>query len=504
MKNDKIQISFENEMSGNNNIIYINSNLTISDVDIYLNDSLAEHYSFSPGDIYYKIPTNVFDIKGRSYGNNSDLNNVNSRGLLIKSKRTFQFPCKFSYKSFQLITFDLSSLKDSKNQELMINILAKNLFYSKIYYYNITEKNWELIFSGKINQDENINYSFNLSDKILKENSLVIGLSGNSEQYFSYLLDMCAVKYIITKTFKDEINLDVSNFQDGYYVMRIELFNDAALKVYENQSIIYVDNSAPELYVYSPKNGSIYNNTDIISFSFNVVDHSSTRTILIFFCNGSEYMTLDFSSNKEISYRDYFLPGNYSYIILTTDIHGHENYYCGEFAVQYYETPPIIISNENEISINVPKSVNYKAKSYYININVKGTANYDYLVNLTYTDNNSLIDNFIIKTNETCYYLMKIFNTSFNLNIYNINKSYNLIFNHSYIVSREPENLIYSIIMIEYPKYCKDSGYNIKIYLLTNRNNESFSYKVMNKKSGAIIADGYLENATTETIYCEI
>ncbi|MEJ2280054.1 MAG: hypothetical protein P8Y70_20245, partial [Candidatus Lokiarchaeota archaeon] len=116
------------------------------------------------------------------------------------------------------------------------------------------------------------------------------------------------------------------------------------------------------------------------------------------------------------------------YPIIESSCFDYIGSYFGEFEVVLYEEPPDVIFDDNTIYVSIPNSVNNDMEDYYLYIEVWGNVRNEYLCNITYMENGSLLDNFNVWTNSSEYSTSSIFNTSLTLDIYNINNSYSLVF----------------------------------------------------------------------------
>ncbi len=507
MRSDGIEISYDNILSGDQNVVNIKSNFSIMDINVYLNETIVEFRTYNTSDIMNKLPTDVYEIKGTYEGSISDLENINGLGLNISSKKcSYCLPCWKYYGSVQIIIFDLSGLEDATDVSLKAYLSSNDEFLNKIYYYNHVSEDWNLINQEEINSSNtDININFPLTTSILEDSSLVLALEGfNKHNYFNYLLDEMAIEYSVPQEFEDDINLDVSGFIDGYYVLKVEIL-DFDLNVFENESIVAIDNTAPILNIIDfPANGSVYNDTDIINFNAQIDDFSETNTILSIEVNGSNYMVLNFANGTEIAFQNKFLPGSYSYAIISQDSNGLISSYFGEFEVVLYETLPEVITETNTIYISIPSSVNNDVEDYYVYAEILGNVNNEYLCNITYTGNGTLADNFTVWTNSSGYSLLNIFNTSFTLDIYNVNNSYSLAFTKDYTVIKYPDIEYYNVIKVSHPISTYDSGYNIEIYLDSDDSAAVFEYKITNIQTNIQIDADTLDSGVAKEVYADI
>ncbi len=416
---DQVIITHDNVFSGSDNNINVQTNLSVSDVKIYLNETLINHSIYELQTTQSKGPSDLYSAIGTSNGNLEDLNSKDGLGMIFDAKHKKYWHFSDYYYSEVYAVFDTSILRELNGATLRVNLNSTDKFLSKISHFDFHSSTWKHINVEMVDNSE-IDLNVNLNSSLLSSPSLRLRFTGyNSKDDFNYLLDQLSVEYLIPDEFEDNYNIDVSLFVDGPYILKVETL-DFTFTKFTNESVITVDNTAPIINIIDfPSLDSNHNDTDILRFEANIEDVSETETILQFELNGSDYMTIDFGDSKSISYMNTFLPGLYDYDLITVDSNGLTSHYSGNFTVEYYEAPPIIIIEQNQISISVPSVVNEQTNDYPVLIELDGSINNEYLCNLTINDVE--ISSGTLFTNNSLILIGNTFNQSINLKIYNIN-----------------------------------------------------------------------------------
>ncbi len=438
IESDDIDVDHESTLSGKENLVEIQSEFSVQDVKIYLNDTLAEYKNYDPEDPYIRLPQSISPVKGHKSGDINDLEIVDGQGVTLSPKYGWHYcPVWSYYSSKHILTYDTSLLEKAETSELRFNLKSEDEFKSKIYYYEYDTHNWRLLNEELVDNSE-VSLSIPLTEKILENPNLKIMLLGyNKHESFTYLLDQAVIIGIMPSSFEDDLLVDVRDFDDGEYIFRVDVL-DYEFNLHRYTDDILVDNTAPIIEpVQLPEIGGTYNDTDIINFEVNILDISDTKTIISFELNGSEYITLDFDDSTTISYQNTFLPGIYSYIILSEDSTGLADSIIGTFEVLPFEELPVYIYEENIISINIPDSVHAGVANYPVYIEISGNQNYDFEANLTYIDG-PIIDTALISTNNSDSLISNVFNETIVLNIFAKNDSDNLVFSKEYTIIKYP------------------------------------------------------------------
>ncbi len=502
VESDVIVITHDDIFSGSENNINIQTNLSVTDIKIYLNETLIESNGYDPQTIHNKLPCDLYTAVGEHEGNIEDLSEEDGNGMIFHAEHK-HFLCFFDYYYSEIyIVFNTGILKDLDNATLKLYLNSLDEFESKISYYDFISSTWEYLNIQTIDNSY-IDLEVILNSSILNAQSIRLKLTGyNSDDDFDYLLDQLSIEYQIPLEFEENFNINVSSFSDGAYILKVET-TDYLYTKYINESIVFIDNTAPIINIADfPSNNSYYNDTDIIKFEANIIDNSETQTLLSFELNGSEYITIDFSNSSAISYQNTFLPGIYSYTFSSIDSNGLVSYYSGNFTVEYYEEPPTIIIEENLISISVPSSANEQVVNYPVMIEISGSINNEYLCNLTL--NNSEIDSGVLNTNESIVLTSSVFNQSINLKIFNVNNSYSIAVDENYTVFKIPDVKYYDLIQVNYPLITYESGYNVIVFISSSESENDFTYILYNKNTLTLIVSGSLTNDLDNIMYLEV
>ncbi len=435
---DDVSISHNDVFSGDNNIIHIEANFSVQEIFVSLNETKVEYSIFEDSGSMEDLPIDLFTSKGDQTGELEDLEDEDDSGIEITSEWIHWCWHNYHY-SRQYAVFDTDMLEEASNIKLNILLSSNDDIKSKIYYFDYKEEEWVKINEEYMDSSNHkIIVSYDLSGDIVEEDSIMLMLTGYDKwDSFEYLIDQMVIEYSIPSSFDDDISIDVSEFDDGQYVLDIEIL-DFGFNTFKYNKVIYIDNSAPVINIIDfPCSSKVHNTTEILIFETIIEDFSDTNTILVLDINGSEYITLDFDGSKSISYQNNFIPGNYSYTLISEDSNGLFSSYSGSFEVEFIEQDPVEVLYENTVMINIPESVDFDAMDYPINIEVIGVYNIEYQCNLSYTSNSTLINSLNIYTNNSDSIISDVFNISITLDIYSLNST-ELIFTRQFAVFKNP------------------------------------------------------------------
>ncbi len=498
---DDIEITHADIFSGPENLINIKANFSVQDVTVSLNDTQVEHNIYEDESNDEKLPSDVFMSLGNQSGSIEDLIDKDDLGISVSSHSVhWSHPCGHCYYSKQYVMFDTICLEESAEPTLELCIKSVDKVLVLVSYYNYHNEEWTDIIEGQVGYSNNsVAFSFPLVDVLLEEPNILLKITGYDKHHpFTYLLDQSIIGYFINEAFEDDISINVEDFDDGYYALSVDVL-DFSFSDYNYLDTIYIDNSAPVLNIVQSPSGD-YNNTEILTFEVLIEDFSDTDTLLVLELNGSEYCTLDFSSSKSIYYQDIFLPGEYVFTIITEDSQGLTSTHSGSFNISLYVEEPIIVYDENFFSVRVPSSCNEKIDIYPIFVEITGTVYHSY--NCSLFSGGLFVDSLILITNESGVIYCSIFNETINFKILNIDDSNKVVFDQNFEVLKFLGIQYYSIVKVDYPQETTDSGYDIILYATSSEPATSFSYRITNAESEAVIEEGTFEDS--ESIYLEV
>ncbi|MGQ4873998.1 MAG: hypothetical protein ACP6IY_08005 [Promethearchaeia archaeon] len=486
---DDLKVDSSDIFSGSDNHISIKTNNSVGDVDIFIGDELVEHTTYNVDNKITRAPTLIMTECGSQMGSLSNLEDKDGKGITITPKR-FKFACLWHY--YYLKTYIILDVQNLNLNDTIIKYYmnSTDLFQTRIYYYNFDIEKWTLIDNNPLN----IEKTFNISENMTNGTNIILKLTCYSSlNYFKLFIDKFILESRINSEFEGDLTIDVSDLPDGYYNMTVKL-TTLDFKIYYFYKTIYVDNTSPKIINATLPAGQ-YNDTTPINFSATIIDHCKTNTFLEISSNDTSY-TITFGNSTEISYSNYFKPGNYSYSLVTIDSNGLINITKGNFTVLQYEGPPNTIIADNTISVSVPLAIKEGEIPYPVLVEVKGAFNYTYKVNITYTNNNTVINNGILNANESIALFSDIINKNFSVIIRNLNKSNAVVFNQSYIVSEVIGTNIFTYLGIFIPSATQYDDFNIVIDVKTN-SNSNLTYELYNAQSGALISSGNINGKTT-------
>ncbi|MHA1250177.1 MAG: hypothetical protein ACTSRP_09335 [Candidatus Helarchaeota archaeon] len=467
-------------MGGNSNPIKIKANFSIQEVQIYLNGSLKEYNYFENDAI---APDAVYAFKGGISGNKNDLNAIDGKGLTATPCRNF---CGHYWRTLIYVAFDSSRFNGSENEMLRFSFNSQYNFDMLLYYYSFSEHDWISLANSS---SGNFTGEYGITKNMICGDHIYMLISAKSMNYFSYLID----QFAINKEFSSEklINLDVSDLDDGLYEMGVNIFDYSFNKFTYNASIL-IDNTAPIIAGNLPS--GIYNETEKIDFNITINDVSQTISQLIMYYNGNYYYSADFNDSKNIYYYFSFLPGNYSYIIISSDESGNTAYYCGNFTVLNYTK---IIIKENTIMLSIPSSVGPDCNNYTVNITITGSYNYTYNITVINAVNNTL-GNIMLQTNNSGSINLNSFNESLTLRIYNVNKS-SLVYEENFTVIKFPYKIRQMQISVSHPEIVSEEEYSITLLISEEpQSGAIFVYEIYGDDGDLIISGNLQNNIKTE------
>lgn len=496
---DDITISHDQIFSGNSNQISIESNFSIQEISISLNDTVVNQTDFSPSEKTTEI-SELYNIFGDINGNNGDLLEEDGVGITVISEDKNCYPCHHWEYSKIISVFDSSDLNnaDTLSLDTSISILEDEALV-KVYYFDVNENEWVKIDQKYLTSaEDSLEISELLPEELKSQDTIITKITAyHPNEDFSLLLDKLTLESIFPVD-SDMIiyEIDVSDFEDGEYDLEINIL-DFSLNPYVYTSEIIVDNTSPVIMGVVLPNGQ-YNDTDILQYHASIVDENLQNSVLLVNSSITSY-SVDFKNSSAISFMDVYLPGTYEYMIISEDKAGQISILYGTFEILEYEEEPEIITYENEIVVYTSSAVSPEVSEAHSYINISGSVRYQYQCNLTYGV--QTIDSQIVFTNESCQLVYSTFNETLTLTIYNLNNSNEIVFTKDFATNKIPIINHYDKIQIACPTKASE-GYNIILFVECDDIDSDLEYKIIGEDS-TILSSGDLANGEEKIIYLE-
>lgn len=503
---DKLSVSFPDTFSGSDNEVSMSFNNVgseIRELNAFIDTDQIFTYGYNPYLNYRELPSSFWVSYGDSEGGIENLTAIGDYIKLSTKKK-----CFFSHQLSAYFVFNLDIhsliinesnlvvfLNSSKNKKLKIEVLLDDEF-STIFNSQVTPGDLQII-----------NYS--IPDTLFNSSTLVFKYTGSYSSKVDFFLHKMYLdtKYIENTT-EDILFIDSTSFPDDFYNLKIEAIT-SLLDVYSAESVIYIDNTPPLITINSiPANESSFNDTDIILFDFIIEDYCNVTTRMFVEVNDTDEYIIDFNGSKSVYYQDNYLEGNYTCSLVVQDQNGLTSVTTTYFNVSKYVEPPIIIINENTITLTCPSSTPHDSVDYNIGVSIEGSLNYSYVCNVTDMVN-SVLQSVEVGANDSQTIIMDLFDTDFLVKLFNANKSMELVMNETcHVVKLSPpttttEDLIMLVSISRPTQTSNENGYNIIIEVVAD-GNLNISYSITFDSDDTLLTSGYMDANTAQTLFLSI
>ncbi len=326
----EIVVTHDDIFSGEDNSIFVGSEVPLSSIDIYIDEDLVDYGVYDINETESYLPTNICMKKGAQEGDIQNLETTDGEGILYDPH------CKYVE---AYIHFSSNYIGHLESGSLSMHFNSTDEYDIDLYYYDFITHNWIKIIDEKVdNPYYTFSDNFTLDASLFDFPTVWLKLKLRCDGYQNVLMDKMVISDPVIPEFEgDEFTIDVSSYDDGYYILKLVITDDQ-FNAHDYETVICIDNSPPIFNMINfPENNSVHNNTDILFFEAEIDELVIECSFLSFTLNGSEYYTLFLGNNSIFSYKNTFLPGNYSYILATADRAGHVSYAFGNFTVVRFE-----------------------------------------------------------------------------------------------------------------------------------------------------------------------